>query len=224
MVWLDRSPQGCHGSGTGQTLLWFPSTGTGAPLDLDLDIASVVGRKARSVDAEVLRELTKSDLALLATERGIKPSHIARLSDRHHSLARCLATGLSVADSCAITGYTPSRVSILRGDPSFEELISFYQGGKAELLMGYAEKAAVARNMATDLIIERMDDEPEKVSTGEALDIAKTFADRSGHGPASRTTNVHVHVGTADRLKQARLRTLDLIPLAPAADHSKEPS
>src|SRR5687768_16258292 len=98
----------------------------GASLDLDLDIAATdfIGRKARSVTAEVTRELTRSDLALLKTERGVQPSHIQRLSERHHALARCLASGLSVADACAITGYTPSRVSILKGDPSFEELIA----------------------------------------------------------------------------------------------------
>lgn len=184
---------------------------------------------------EVLRELTESDLALLATERGIKPSHIARLSERHHALARCLASGLSVSDACAITGYTPSRVSILKGDPSFEELISFYTSAKAGLVHDFADKAAIARNMATDLIIERMEDTPEAVGIDTALDVAKTFADRTGHGPQSRSQHLHVHMNLADRLKTARQR-VGALPaaegpgllvegtLAPTIQPSKEPS
>jgi hypothetical protein len=176
-------------------------------MDLDLDVVSMIGRKPRGLSAEIMRELTESDLALLDTERGIQPSHITRLSERHHALARCLATGLSVSDACAITGYTPSRVSILKGDPSFEELIAFYQGPNAQLAQDYGTKAAIARNMATDLIIDKMEEKPQEVSIGEAIDIHKTYADRTGQGPQSRQQHLHMHIGVADKLKAARQRT-----------------
>lgn len=178
----------------------------GAPLDLDLDIGSVIGRKPRAVTAEVTRELTESDLALLATERGIKPSHIARLSERHHALARCLASGLSVSDACAITGYTPSRVSILKGDPSFEELISFYTEAKGEMVLDLGAKMLANAREAATILAERLEDEPAAIGIDTLLDIQKIGADRTGFGPASRTTNVHVHMNLADRLKTARER------------------
>jgi hypothetical protein len=60
--------------------------------------------------------------------------------------------------------------------------------------------------MATDLLIEQMEDAPESLDAGTKLDIAKTFADRSGFGPASKTTNVNVHIGLAERLGRARQR------------------
>ena len=176
----------------------------GAPLDLDLDLSRVIGRKPRPASAEVLRELTASDIALLETERGIKPSHITRLSDRHHSLARCLATGLSVFDSCAITGYTPSRVSILRGDPSFEELIEFYRQGKGELVKDIGQQMAVNAKMALQIEAKDLELKPESFDHDARNDIIKRGADRTGFGPASKTTNTHTHfIGLADRVDAA---------------------
>ena len=63
--------------------------------DLGFDI-HLGGRAPKPVGAEIMREITQADLALLATERHIQPSHVQRLSDRHHALARCIATGMSL--------------------------------------------------------------------------------------------------------------------------------
>lgn len=152
----------------------------------------------------MLRELTGSDLALLSTERGVKPSHIQRLSERHHALARCLAAGLSVADACAITGYTPSRVSILKGDPSFEDLIAFYQGDKAKLVHDLGDKMRQNALEAQNILAERLEDEPAAIGIDQLLDITKLGADRTGFGPQSKSSHLHVHMNFADRLKAAR--------------------
>ena len=190
MIWLGR---------------YSHNVGKDASLVTDLDLSlHLGGRKPQPLAAEVVRELTSSDLGLLATERGIKPTHVQRITDRHHALARCLALGMGAAEAGLVTGYTPSRISVLRGDPSFEELIAFYTQAKGELVRDYQDKAAIARNMATDLLIERMEDTPESIGNDLALDVAKTFADRSGHGPKS--TNVNVNVNLGDRMKAARER------------------
>lgn len=178
---------------------------TGVPLDLDLDIVSP-GRKAKSLHAEVLRPLTGADLALLETERGIKPSAIQRISDRHHSLARLLSSGVSVQDACAITGYTESRVSILKGDPAFEELIEFYRQGKGETVQDLSDKLVAVARDAVSILQDRLELEPETMDAETLLSVAKFGADRSGHGPQSRTTNVNVNVNLADRLSAARKR------------------
>ncbi len=211
MWWLDGAGIPCHDTAR--------SLGYNLPVrlyhsmnDLNLDI-NLIGRKATVIGAEVLRDLTTSDLALLATERGIRPTSIQRITDRHHALARCLASGMSATEAGLVTGYTGSRISILRGDPSFEELISFYTSAKAETVRDYQEKAAIARNVATDLLIDKMEDEPEKFSPADCLDVAKTFADRTGHGPKATTVNVNVNLG--DRMKAARERAA-LQPLLPA--------
>lgn len=199
---LSRSP-GCKGKG--------------APLDLDLDIAaSGIGRKPKAVAGEVLRELTNADLALLETERGVQPTHISRLSNRHHSLARCLASGLSISDACAITGYTPSRVSILRGDPSFEELIAFYQGPNAERVQDLGAKLLENATVAAEILAERLETEPEAFNVDALHDTIKIGADRTGYGPQSKSTQVNVHVNLAGRLAEARKRFIDVTPaLAP---------
>lgn len=143
---------------------------------------------------------------MLETERGIQPTQLKRLSDRHHALARCLATGLSVSDACAITGYTPSRVSIIKDDPSFQELIAFYRGGSAELVQDLGAKLLSNAKEAAQVLQERLEDEPEAFNVDALLDIQKLGADRTGFGPQSRTTSVHVHMNLADRLEAARRR------------------
>lgn len=172
-------------------------------MDLDLS-ASLIGRKAQPLTAEVTRELRPTDLALLGTERGIKASHVQRISDRHHALARCIATGTTVEEACIITGYTPSRVSVLKGDPAFEELVSFYRGAKSEAVRDLGEQLLSVAKDAASLIQERLEDTPETVSTSELMDLVKVGADRTGFGP--KTTQVNVNVNLGDRLKAARER------------------
>lgn len=177
--------------------------------DLNLDI-NLIGRKVHAVGAEVLRELGLSDLGLLATERGIQPTHVQRITDRHHALARCLATGMSATEAGLVTGYTASRISVLRGDPSFEELISFYQGEKARPVLDLQERMTSLALDATAELQDRLELEPEKVSTDQLLDTIKLTADRTGNGP--KQTNVNVNVNLGDRMKAARERAAALPP------------
>lgn len=171
--------------------------------DLNLDI-HLSGRAGKALGAEVERELNQSDLALLATERGIKPTAVQRITDRHHALARCLATGMSATEACLVTGYTPSRVSILRSDPAFEELISHYRDGRAAPVLDLQQRMTSLALDATAELHERLEAAPEQVSTDQLLDTIKLTADRTGHGP--RQTNVNVNVNLGDRMKAARER------------------
>lgn len=171
--------------------------------DLNLDL-HLSGRKAHAVGAEVLRELTLSDLGLLATERGVQPTRLQRITDRHHALARCLATGMGATEAGLVTGYTGSRISVLRGDPAFEELIAFYQGDKAKPVLDLQERMTSLALDATLELQDRLELDPEKVSTDQLLDTIKLTADRTGNGP--KQTNVNVNVNLGDRMKAARER------------------
>jgi hypothetical protein len=181
-------------------------------VDLDLDIAGVIGRKTVPLHAEVLRELTASDIGLLATERAIKPTHVQRITDRHHALARCLASGMSVTEACLVTGYTPSRISILRGDPSFEELIEFYRQDRGAEVQDLQQKFTALAKDATTEMQERLELDPASFNVDALIDIVKLAADRSGNGPQSKTTNVNVNVNLGDRMKAARERASQLLP------------
>ncbi len=189
--------------------------------DLNLDL-NLIGRKATAVGAEVLRELTTSDLHLLSTERSIKPSSVQRITDRHHALARCLATGMSATEAGLVTGYTASRISVLRGDPAFEELIAFYQGEKARPVLDLQERMTSLAIDATSELQDRLELEPASVSTDQLLDTIKLTADRTGNGP--KQTNVNVNVNLGDRMKAARERAALTPPVRNAGPDSSAPS
>lgn len=164
------------------------------------------GRASKAFAVEKLRDLGPADLALLASERGIAPKPIAKLRDRHHALARCLAQGMSNAAASAITGYDPSRISILKADPTFKELVAQYTSIEDGLLADFTERATNLSLSAMNEIADRLEEAPEEFSVPTLLEIVKTTADRTGHAPISKNINVNVAAGMGDRLAAARRR------------------
>ena len=168
-----------------------------------LDIFRTTGR-APNLSATVMRPLVQADLALLAEEKGSKPSAIKRLSDRHHALARNLAAGMGESEAAIIVGLTLSRVSILKNDPAFTELLEFYRADVTRVYRDMHEKLHGVATTALNILEERLEDEPDSVSIPQLLEITKMGADRSGHGP--QTTSLNINVDMAARLEAARKR------------------
>ena len=167
---------------------------------------SLTGRRGALVDAEVVRELTAADLVLLDVERGIKPVHVKKLRDSHHKAARLIAQGLPMWEVSLHTGLTASRISVLKADPSFQELLALYRQEVGEVnRTAYADgvqKMAALHSDALDEIHDRLDEEPEKFTFADLHDLVKLTSDRIGLGPQSRTTNLNVHVGIADTIAE----------------------
>jgi hypothetical protein len=186
-------------------------------MDLDLDSVASIGRKTVPCLAEIVRPLTEADKALLATERGIQPSAIKRLTDSHHALARVLAEGMKDAEAAAITGYTPSRISVLRDSPLFAELIEHYRSNKDAAFADLHERMATAGLVAVAELAERLNEEPEKIGTSTLLEAIKMLADRTGHGPQTKSTNLNVNVSLADRVREGRARAASMSPRVAAA-------
>lgn len=174
-------------------------------LGLDLDFGRTSGRRSKEVGVEVLRELEPSDAEQAQAERGSTAPNLKKLRDRHHALAKALATGTPEGDAAIMCGYSPSRVSILKDDPAFVELVAFYRKGQEEQYYGIHEKLAGVAGDALDELSERLEEKPEDFTPGQLMDLAKLGADRTGHGPSS-STQVDVRVGLADRLDSARKR------------------
>lgn len=169
---------------------------------------SLTGRAQARLEVAVVGEVTESDLALLASERGIKPSPVTKLRDRHHALARALASGFSDTEASAITGYTPSRISILKSDPSFKKLVHDYQSVADAAFADFTERANQVALTALNELQDRLEDQPEDFSHDELLEVIETTADRSGHGPIAKSVSVNVDLGS--RLSQARQRVAAL--------------
>ncbi len=175
-----------------------------------MNIARTVGRPASPVSATVVRELTTVDLTLLGLDRGVKAPTVKRLRDSHHSIARMMAQGLRNVDIAAITGYSQSRLSILRADPAFEELIAFYSKNaeaiKDAAFAGAQEKLAAVNHDAIEELHERLIDTPETINHDQLLDIVKATSDRTGNGPQSKSTTVNVNIDLAARVAAGRQR------------------
>ena len=176
---------------------------------MDLELA-LSGRKHQPIMAEVVRSLTEADVALLATERGIQPSSIKKLTDSHHALARCLAAGMSNAEASSITGYTPSRISVLRDSPLFVELVEHYKKNAESSLADFQGRMLSVGLTALDELKDRLETEPEKIGTATIIEAVKALADRTGHGAQTKSTNVNISVSLASRVAEGRRRAQEL--------------
>ncbi|MGH8337366.1 MAG: hypothetical protein ACRETL_11230, partial [Gammaproteobacteria bacterium] len=94
-----------------------------------IDIAEFRGRRQKAISAVAVRPLQEADLAVLvAGERQPTPTRsIARLRDRHHAIARLLVAGKTNNEVSIMTGMDPGRISVLRSDPTFKQLVEDYR-------------------------------------------------------------------------------------------------
>lgn len=139
-------------------------------------------------------------------------------------MARLIAEGHGTSDVAAMLGYSISRVSILKSDPAFADLVEFYrsemQSTSIDALREFHARAVTARNLALEVVIDKLEDEPEKVSIDEAMDVATKLADRTGSGPTTKTQSVNVVMSYADALAARRRRTSELgaLPAQPEGE------
>lgn len=160
------------------------------------------------MSAVQVRELDEVDVALLDADRGSTAPPLKRLSERHHALARCLASGMADGDAAITCGYVPSRVSILKADPAFKELLVFYS---SDVNSKYLDMHGVLAGLSLDAAMELrerletdIEAEEKKISVGQLMELVKVGADRTGFGPQSSQLNVNVDL--AGRLQAARER------------------
>ena len=179
-------------------------------LDLDLEIENVtlVGRSPSQLTADVVRPLQVDDLALLAMPSNVEVPPLKRIGERHHALARLLSSGVTPGEAAAAVGLQLSRVSVLQGDPAFQELMEFYRDKVDAEFSNVFEQLA---GMSKDALLEirrRIEDDAESLKLGELKDLLQLALDRTGHGPTHKQeTNVTIDLGK--RLDAARQRALE---------------
>lgn len=147
---------------------------------------------------EYSRDLTEADMAALALPRGVVSKALQRIHSSHHSLARCLATGMKPAQAGLVTGYSAVRISVLQNDPAFKALVEDYRSEAKSVFADLAERMNDLSLDAIEILQERLHEEPGTFTIPVLLELVKTFADRTGHGPG-QDVNVRVSADLIDR-------------------------
>lgn len=171
------------------------------------------GRPGQALLMTVKRELTVMDMIRLETESAPKTAVpvLQRLKASHHMAARLLAAGRSIRDTAYAVGLTPQRISDLQTqDPTFQDLVSYYQDQIAESNIQDASRVGAklldVAETATDEIASRLDD-PEKLAQipiGELRQIAVMGLDRTVAPPKTAQpvvvtpTQITFNMGTKD--------------------------
>lgn len=191
-------------------------------LDLELDLPRLRGRTP--VTATVVRTLEPSDLLKLNEEKGSTAKPLERISDRHHSLARALASGMSESEASFAVGISLSRVSILKQSPAFAELLEFYRKDVQALYMDMHDRLKTIAMDSAQILMDRLEDEPDKISTGQLMELVKMGADRTGFGPSQQALPDDNAAGAAARLDAARRRVEERKQMIDVTPNSTEPT
>jgi hypothetical protein len=174
---------------------------------MDLDLSTVDVKQIITCTIEGILE--PEDLAALASgaldtdaeveniTQGLAPvddpSNLKKLRERHHSVARLIASGLTQSLVAQMTGYTQSYVSILLNNPAMQELVELYrvQYGSAAQIIG--EKLRTVALQSVEEIVDRLNDPVQRkgIDIHGLTAVAKLGLDRSGHGPTSTTHHVN---------------------------------
>lgn len=164
----------------------------------------------KDLDILRVREVRQDEMKMLEAPRE-KARPLRRIGERHHALARALASGMPDWQASATTGYDHAYISILKADPTFRELLEFYRD---KTNVQYEDMHAQLAGLSFDAIVElrhRLEEQPEKLRSEELKELIRLGADRTGFGPSSRQ-EVNVNVGLAERLERARQRVIDITP------------
>jgi hypothetical protein len=158
------------------------------------DLIPSRGAIAEPLLMEVERELTREDLTRLGDAPKVSVPILQKLRATHHRQAQLLAKGHSPTEVAAIVGCTVQRLVQLQVDPTFTELVSYYQDQIMSAMIQdsarLADKLVDLGELAVDELRERMEDDDKRknMQTGNVLKIAEFAMDRTV-APPKATTN-----------------------------------
>lgn len=143
------------------------------------------GKRGTPLSMVVTRELGEGDLKVLVERPpvGSTTPSITTLRSAHHLIAKLLADGIKQVEVSALTGYSQSRISILKGDPAFQELIEYYKTQKEAIYHDVHQRLSTLGLTAVEELQQRLEEAPEKLSNREVKEIAELALDRTGMGP-----------------------------------------
>lgn len=149
---------------------------------------TIRGRAPVHFHCEVVRELTEDDLLLRKiTPVASEARPLIKMRYQHHRLAQLLSSGAKPAEASLITGYSPSRISILQADPAFQEIFSHYMENNKEAFADLQTRMAGFALNALDELQDRLEGTPEVYTNKELLEAVKVTNDRGGNSPIHRS-------------------------------------
>ena len=138
------------------------------------------GRRPAPLFYNVTRHLNETDIAELWNhQRENTGPKIKTLRYNHHVLAKAVASGKSGIECGNLTGMAPTYISILKNDPAFQELVSFYADEMNELYVDVHQRMATLGTSILEELTERFEADPDKFTKRELLDMFTAMADRS---------------------------------------------
>lgn len=153
-----------------------------------------VGRSVVPLQFEVKRPLVPADLTRRQNAvLGSKTPPLTRIRDRHHRVAVYMVQGHKDEEISAMTGYSPSRLSVLKNDPAFQELLAYYRDRQKEIYVEVEERMKDLSLTALSVLIERIEERPEEVADKDLLEISSRMLDRTGFGPTSKNVNLNAN-------------------------------
>ena len=187
------------------------------------------GRRPAPLFYNITRHLSETDIAALW--EGRKDGTAARLKTlryNHHLLAKAVASGKSLIECSNLTGLSGTRISDLKNDPAFQELVAYYAEEMHEVYVDVHQRMAALGTSILEELSERFEADPEKFTKRELMDLFTTMADRSiatakgGPSPqqalqvAGAAGGLALQINFVSPTGEAP-KTLDLTPHAPAA-------
>lgn len=177
-------------------------------------------RNPNSPYIRAVRPMTKADIESLR-----QPSarvRIAKIRDSHHIMARLFVSGLSLSEIAAETGYTISRVSVIRGSPAMQELIARYRDDDhtewarhRDATYEYMHRIRVKSLRQIEEILDDEDSPPRPEFILKAFD---SVADRTEYH--RKTTKENINVNFAAKLDEAFARSRKITYIDVPASHS----
>lgn len=138
------------------------------------------GRRPAPLFYNVTRHLNEADIAELWNhQRDNTGPKIKALRYNHHVLAKAVASGKSGIECANLTGMAANYISILKNDPAFQELVSFYADEMNELYVDVHQRMATLGTSILEELTERFEADPDKFTKRELLDMFTAMADRS---------------------------------------------
>lgn len=127
------------------------------------------------LEISIVRSLTEDDLEILnhPPSIGSQAPVLQSLRATHHQLAQLLVRGVTEGEASLITGYSLSRISILKSDPTFSELMANYSTQRELAFADTLDRMRVLGLSALDELQERLETSPEKWSNREIMEMAE---------------------------------------------------